>query len=57
MAKKETKLSTDKYFRIIFNAKVEEFKKIRERIDNGELQHSHFAVDNDKFYQYYLILK
>lgn len=57
MVKKDIKPSNDKYFRILFDSKVEEFKKIRERIDNGELQYSHFAVDNDKYYQYYLILK
>jgi hypothetical protein len=56
MAKTTDKL-TSKYIRIAENANIEEFRAISDRVHKGELKLAYYAVDNDKGYHYYEVLK
>lgn len=55
--KSKVKKSEDKYIRIALDAPLEERKPIVEKVINGELKLAYFAVDNDKGYHYYQVIK
>ena len=42
---------------IFLNRFISKRNEITKRIANGEIKLSHFAMDNDKFYHYYEIIK
>lgn len=45
------------FVKVPYNATSEEFKVVGNRIKNGEVQWAYFAVDGDKSYHYYRVLK
>jgi hypothetical protein len=53
----KVKRSENKYVRIAYDAKPEEKKEFSDRIQKGELKLACYAVDGDKGYYYYLIIK
>jgi hypothetical protein len=53
----KVKRSEDKYVRIALDAKVEEKNEFGLKVKNGDLKYMYYAIDNDKGYFYYLILK
>lgn len=55
--KTKVKKSEDKYIRIALDAKLDERKPIIEKVINGELKLAYYAIDNDKGYHYYQIIK
>jgi hypothetical protein len=50
-------VSEDKFIKIAEDAKSEEFKVLGDRVQKGELKHHHYAVDGNKSYHHYLIIK
>jgi hypothetical protein len=46
-----------KFIRIESNASMEKRAEVTRRIEKGEIKLSHFAIDNEKGYHYYEILK
>lgn len=46
-----------RFIRIETDASVEKRAEVSKRITNGEIKLSHFAIDNDKAYHYYEVLK
>lgn len=46
-----------KYIRIPTDADIEKFKEMSQRIQNGSIQWAYYAIDGDKGYHYYLVLK
>lgn len=46
-----------RFIRLETTANTEKRNEITKRIANGEIKLSHFAMDNDKFYHYYEVLK
>jgi len=55
--KPKTKRSEDKYIRIALDASSDERKIFTDRVAKGELKLAYFAVENDKGYHYYLVIK
>ena len=55
--KPKPKPSLDKYIRLVEDAILDERKLINDRINKGELSFAYYAIDNDKGYHYYLIIK
>ncbi len=53
----KAKRSENKYVRIAFDAKAEEKKEISEKVQKGELKLACYAIDGDKGYHYYLVIK
>ena len=53
----KVKRSEDKYVRIALDANVEEKNEFGLKVRNGDLKYMYYAIDNDKGYFYYLILK
>lgn len=54
----KTKNVTDAtYIRVSSDADIEKFKEMAGRIQNGTLQWAYFAVDGEKSYHYYLVIK
>lgn len=54
----KVKLSDDKYIKVpLGSATDEERTSINGKVQRGEVKMSHFAVDGNKSYHYYLILK
>lgn len=49
--------SDDKYVRIAIDAKQAEFNAMSDRVKNGEVKWSHFALDGNNSYHHYLILQ
>jgi len=56
-ATEKVKRSENKYVRIAYDAKPEEKKEFSEKVQRGELKLACYAVDGDKSYYYYLVLK
>ena len=54
--KKRAKPSDDKYIRFSVDLK-DNFKAIGDRIQKGELKWAYYAIDGDKGYHYYMVLK
>lgn len=54
---KTKNISDANYIRIPSDADIEKFKEMSQRIQNGSLQWAYFAIDGDKGYHYYLVLK
>ena len=54
---KGKKFSEIKYIRICEDEGIEKFKEMSDRIQNKSIQWAFYAIDNDKGYHYYLILK
>ena len=52
---KET--SEDKFIRIAEDAKSEDFKALGDRVQKGEIKWNHYAVDGNKSYHHYQIIK
>mgnify|MGYP006349177219 FL=1 len=46
-----------KFIKLATNATIEERKSISEKLQKREVKLSHFAIDGDEAYHYYLILK
>lgn len=55
--KPKTKPSLDKYIRLAEDAILDERKLINDRVNKGELSFAYYAIDSDKGYHYYLIIK
>jgi hypothetical protein len=55
--KPKVKKSDDKYVRIALDATSDERKSFTDRVAKGELKLAYFAVENDKGYHYYLVIK
>lgn len=55
--KPKMKKSEDKYVRIALDATSDERKGFTDRVIKGELKLAYFAVENDKGYHYYLVIK
>ena len=53
----KVKRSENKYVRIAYDAKPEEKKEFSEKVQKGELKLACYAVDGDKAYYYYLVIK
>ena len=53
----KAKRSENKYVRIALDAKAEEKKKFSEKVQKGELKLACYAIDGDKGYHYYLVIK
>lgn len=53
----KVKKSDDKYIRIPYESNQEERKQMNDRVHKGELKYGYFAIDGDKSYDYYLVLK
>lgn len=53
----KVKRSDDKYVRIKFDDNQEERKQMNDRTMKGEFKYAYFAIDNDVYYDYYLVLK
>lgn len=51
------KRSENKYVRIALDAKPEEKKEFSEKVQKGELKLACYAIDGDKGYHYYLVIK
>lgn len=51
------KKSENKYVRIALDAKAEDKKEFSEKVQKGELKLAYYAIDNDKGYHYYLVIK
>ena len=45
-----------KFIKLATNAAMEERKSISEKLQKREVKLSHFAIDGDEAYHYYLIL-
>ena len=56
-SKVKAKASDDKYIRISIGASVEDYKKINDRVLREEIKWAYYGIDNDKGYQYYIVLK
>lgn len=54
---KEIKVGIDRYIKISEKSKSSDFKIIGERVNNGEAKISHYAIENDIGFFYYLIIK
>lgn len=54
---KTKNISDAKYIRISTDADIEEFKEMSQRIQNRSIQWAYYAIDGDKGYHYYLVLK
>lgn len=54
---KTKRMAEDKYIRVASDADIEKFKEMSQRIQSGSIQWAYFAVDGDKTYHYYLVLK
>lgn len=55
--KPKAKRSEDKYIRIALDATSDERKIFSDRVAKGEIKLAYFAVENDKGYHYYLVIK
>jgi len=55
--KPKSKPSNDKFIRVSITASIDEFKAMSDRIKSGELKWCYFAIDGEKSYHYYLIIK
>jgi hypothetical protein len=53
----KVKRSENKYVRISLDAKQEERKEFSEKMQRGELKLAYYAIDGDKSYHYYLVMK
>lgn len=51
------KPSTDKYVRYCEDTNQEEKKIFADKVHKGELAYGYYAIDNDKGYHYFLIIK
>lgn len=51
------KRSENKYVRLALDAKPDERKEFSEKVQKGELKLAFYAIDNDKGYHYYLVIK
>ena len=51
------KRSENKYVRIALDAKPEEKKEFSGKVQKGELKLACYAIDGDKGYHYYLVIK
>lgn len=47
----------NRYIRVCVDEGREKFNEIAEKIKNGEVKWSYYAIDNDKGYHYYFKLK
>lgn len=56
-ATEKVKRSENKYVRIAYDAKPEEKKEFNDKVQKGELKLACYAVDGDKAYYYYLVIK
>lgn len=56
-ATEKVKRSENKYVRIAYDAKPEEKNEFNEKVQKGELKLACYAVDGDKAYYYYLVIK
>lgn len=56
-ATEKVKRSENKYVRIAYDAKPEEKKEFSDKVQKGELKLACYAVDGDKAYYYYLVIK
>ena len=54
---KEEKVGDDKFIKLAEDATSEEFKTIGDRVQKGEVRWHHYAVDGNKNYHHYLIIK
>ena len=51
------KISSDKYVRYCEDTNQEEKKIFADKVHKGELSYGYYAIDNDKGYHYFLIIK
>lgn len=51
------KKSENKYVRLALDAKMDERREFSEKVQKGELKLAFYAIDNDKGYHYYLVIK
>lgn len=56
-ATEKVKRSENKYVRIAYDAKPEEKKEFNDKVQKGELKLACYAVDGEKAYYYYLVIK
>ena len=55
--KSKVKAIEHKYARLSMDAKMDERKDFVEKVKNGELRFAYYAIDNDKGYHYYIVIK
>jgi len=55
--KHRSKPNSDKYIRICEDASSDERRLITDKLGRGDIVFGYYAIDNDKGYHYYLILK
>lgn len=55
--KQRAKPSDNKYVRLCMEANSEERKEFSDKVKNGELKLAFYAIESDKGYHYYLVLK
>ena len=55
--KPKTTDKTTKYVRLATDASIDDKKVIWDKVQKGELKEAYFAVDGDKSYHYYEVLK
>jgi hypothetical protein len=55
--KPKTTDKAPKYVRLAIDASADDRKVIWDKIQKGELKEAYFAVDGDKAYHYYEVLK
>lgn len=55
--KTRAKPNFDKYIRICEDANSDERRLITDKLSRGEIVFGYYAIDNDKSYHYYLIIK
>jgi hypothetical protein len=53
----KVKRSENKYVRLAYDAKPEEKKEFSDKVQKGELKLACYAIDSDKGYYYYLVIK
>lgn len=54
---KTKRFSDDKYIRISEKAKIDKFKEMSQKIQDGLVQWAYYAIDGEIGYHHYLILK
>lgn len=51
------KASNDKYVRLVSDGKAEDYRAMSDRARSGDVKWSHFAIDGNQSYNYYIVLR